>query len=144
MADLRSFNANQITPTDMLETVPSGNYVVEIIDSEYKPTKAGSGSYLQFTLQIADGPCRDRLLWVRLNLKNLSPTIVRLAEQQLAAIYRAVDVSQVTDSSELHHRPFSVRVLKQSVRHSGESRNTVVGFRRLSASERLDDPVVVS
>ena len=47
MANLRGFNANNVDPTTEFEPVPSGKYLAVIIDSEEKPNKAGTGTYLQ-------------------------------------------------------------------------------------------------
>ena len=56
MADLGNFNANQVEPTTEFETIPAGRYQAMIVESEMKPTKSGSGSYLQLTFQIVEGP----------------------------------------------------------------------------------------
>jgi len=40
-----------------------------------KPTKTGSGTYLELTFQVIEGQYKNRLLWSRLNLSN--PTIRR-------------------------------------------------------------------
>ena len=70
MADLRGFDATQVEPTTNFEPVPAGKYEAVITESEMKPTKSGSGSYLQLSFQIVDGPFKNRLLWSRLNLSN--------------------------------------------------------------------------
>ncbi|MDW8243018.1 MAG: hypothetical protein RMJ88_07375 [Thermogemmata sp.] len=35
-----------------------------------KPSKPGTGSYLQLAFQIIEGPYKNRFLWTRLNLEN--------------------------------------------------------------------------
>ena len=79
MANLKGFNANEVEPADELEPIPTGKYVAVITDSEMKPTKSGSGNYLQLTFQVIEGEYANRLLWVRLNLENPNSTAVEIA-----------------------------------------------------------------
>jgi hypothetical protein len=67
MANLNNFNANQVEPSSNLEAIPAGKYLAVITESELKPTKSGSGSYLQLTFQILEGEYKGRFLWSRLN-----------------------------------------------------------------------------
>jgi hypothetical protein len=57
MADLRGFDANQVEPSSDFEPVPAGKYLAVITESEMKPTKAGTGHYLQLT--FACGPAKS-------------------------------------------------------------------------------------
>lgn len=110
MARLNNFDARKIGGDNPLEPVPSGMYTVAIIDSEWKGTKSGIGRYLQLCMEVRAGDYLGRLLWSRLNLDNPNKTIVGLAEKDLASICRAVGVMQVEDTSQLHSRPFMIRV----------------------------------
>ena len=47
MANLQGFDANTVEPADDLDPIPDGKYIAVITDSEMKPTKAGTGNYLQ-------------------------------------------------------------------------------------------------
>ncbi len=62
MANLNNFNANQVEPTSNLEAIPAGKYLAVITESELKPTKSGSGSYLQLTFQVLEGEYKGRFL----------------------------------------------------------------------------------
>ena len=70
MANLNGFDANNVDPATDFEPIPAGKYLAVITDSEMKPTKSGSGHYLELTFQVIDGPFKNRLLWSRLNLDN--------------------------------------------------------------------------
>ena len=72
MPSLNGFNASEVGPAADFEPIAPGSYTAVITESETKPTKAGTGSYLQFTFQIVDGEHKGRLLWARLNLDNPS------------------------------------------------------------------------
>jgi hypothetical protein len=62
MANLGNFNANNVEPATDFEPIPSGKYLAVIVSSEMKPTKSGSGSYLELQFQLLDGPFKGRLL----------------------------------------------------------------------------------
>ena len=63
MADLNGFDADTVEPTTDFETIPAGKYEAVITESEFKPTKAGTGNYLQLTFQVIAGPYKNRFLW---------------------------------------------------------------------------------
>jgi len=92
MADLRGFDANQVEPSADFETLPAGKYEAVITESEMKPTKAGTGHYLQLTFQIIEGEFKNRFLWARLNLDNPNATAVQIARAELSATRSAPTV----------------------------------------------------
>ena len=128
MAHLNGFDANTVEPSDDLEPIPAGKYVAVITDSEMKPTKAGTGNYLQLTFQIVEGEYANRLLWVRLNLDNPNATAVEIARRELSAICRSVGVLVPTDSSDLHNLPCCVHVRVKRRNDTGELQNEIKGY----------------
>lgn len=128
MANLNNFNANQVEPSSNLEAIPAGKYLAVITESELKPTKSGSGSYLQLTFQILDGEYKGRFLWSRLNLHNANPTAVKIAQAELSAICRAVGVLTPGDSVELHNLPLVINVKCRKREDSGDVTNEIRGF----------------
>jgi len=128
MANLNNFNANQVEPSSNLEAIPAGKYLAVITESELKPTKSGSGSYLQLTFQILEGEYKGRFLWSRLNLHNANPTAVKIAQAELSAICRAVGVLTPGDSVELHNLPLVINVKCRKREDSGDVTNEIRGF----------------
>ncbi len=104
------FNASDVDPAVGFDPVPAGRYTAIITESEMKPTKAGTGQYLQLTFQIIEGEYQGRLVWARLNLQNPSEMAVKIARAELSAICRAVNVMVPRDSLELHNLPLSISV----------------------------------
>jgi len=104
MANLNGFDASQVEPADDLEPIPAGNYCAVIVESEMKPTKSGTGSYLELKFQIIEGQYTNRLLWTRLNLDNPNDTAVHMARRELSAICRAVGVMAPNGSLWLNFR----------------------------------------
>jgi len=134
MADLNGFNANQVEPTTEFEPIPAGKYLAMITDSEMKPTKSGSGSYLQLTFQILEGEYKGRFVWARLNLNNANATAVQIARSELSAICRAIGVMTPNDSVELHNLPLVITVKCKKREDSGEVSNEVKGFAKREAA----------
>lgn len=109
MANL-AFDATAVDTSSDYDLLPAGDYLAVITDSEEKTTKAGTGSYIELSLEIIDGPKKGRKLWDRLNLNNPNPKAVTIAQQTLARICLALDMDGVGDSSELHNKPLMIRV----------------------------------
>lgn len=130
MADLQGFDANEVEPTSDFEAIPAGKYVAVITESEKKPTKAGTGQYLQLTFQIIEGPHSNRILWARLNLDNPNATAVAIAKAELSAVCRAVGVMAPKDSVELHNLPLVIHVRCRRRDDTGDITNEIRGYSR--------------
>jgi hypothetical protein len=137
MADLTGFNAREVEPTDDFSPLPAGRYPVVITESELKPNKAGTGSYLQFAFVVIDGDYKGRYLWARLNLIHPNNVAVDLARAELSAICRAVGVMEPSDSSDLHDLPLMVTVKCRKRPDDGEITNEIKGY---SACDRDEGP----
>lgn len=109
MAQL-NFDATTVEPSQSMEPLPDGWYTVQATASEMKPTKDGTGAYLEMTLKVIEAPYQNRQLFYRLNLKNNNPVAQEIAYKQLSAICHATGVIQVADSQQLHGLPFKVKV----------------------------------
>jgi len=128
MANLNGFNAHEVEPNASFEPIPAGKYLAAITESEMKPTKNGSGSYLQMTFTILEGEYKNRILWARLNLNNANATAVKIARSELSAICHAVGVLQPKDSVELHNIPLLITVKVKKRSDNDELTNEVKGY----------------
>lgn len=133
MANLNGFDANRVDPASNFDPLPAGKYLAAIIESEMKPTKSGTGNYLQLTFQVLDGPHKGRLLWARLNLDNPNATAVQIAQGELSAICRAVGVLVPHDSVELHNLPLVISVRCKKRADTGEITNEIGGYAKKEA-----------
>jgi hypothetical protein len=134
MANLNGFNATEVEPTTSFEPLPAGKYLAAITESEMKPTKSGSGSYLQLTFTILEGEYKNRVLWARLNLNNPNATAVKIARSELSAICHAVGVMQPRDSVDLHNLPLVITVKLKKRDDTGELTNEIKGYTRKDAA----------
>ena len=128
MADLRGFDAKEVDPASDFDPVPAGKYVAAIIASEMKPTKAGTGQFLELTFQVLEGDYKNRLLWTRLNLDNPNATAVQIARAELSAICRAIGVMAPNDSVELHDLPLVINVRCKRRDDTGDITNEIKGY----------------
>lgn len=90
--------------------LPTGEYLVQIVDSDLKPTKNNAGHYLELTLEVMDGPHKGRKAWDRLNLDNPNAQAVEIANRTFSSIREATGVTNPRDSQELHYKPIVIRV----------------------------------
>jgi len=134
MANLNGFNANNVDPATDYEAIPAGKYLAIISNSEMKPTKSGSGTYLELCFQLIDGPYKNRLLWSRLNLSNPHNQAVQIAQGELSAICRAVGVMQPKDSAELHNLPLQISVKCKKREDTGDVVNEIKGYAKKEAA----------
>lgn len=128
MANLNGFNAHEVDPNTAFEPLPAGKYLAAITESVQKPTKDGSGSYLELTFEVVEGDFRGRKVWDRLCVNHPNATTVKIARGNLSAICRATGVMQPRDSVELHNIPLLITVKCKTRQDTGELTNEVKGY----------------
>jgi hypothetical protein len=137
-----AFDANSVQPSTAYEALPQGDYEVMIVDSNMEGNKAGTGQFLKLQLQVISGLRTNAVLFVRLNLINPNPKAVEIAQRDLSAICHAVGVLQVTDSAQLHNRPFIAKVTVKDDPQYGLS-NEVKGYKPMGQAQQ-PAPVAVA
>lgn len=110
MADIGSFDANDVKPQQDFTPIPPGKYAAMIVESDLKPNKAGTGHFLELVWEIIDGEYEGRKVWSRLNLDNPTEKAVEIARSELSSICHALDKLVIADSSELHDKPCYISV----------------------------------
>ena len=136
MANLGNFDATQVQPNQPFEVIPGGKYPVQIVASEMRPTKDGSGQYLWLEEEIIDGEFKGRKLWDRLNLSNHNAQAVEIAERALSAICHAVGELHVADSEQLHFKPMIATVRVRPARDQYEASNEIRGYEPMIGAAR--------
>ena len=131
-----TFDAASVEPNAPLEALPPGDYKVQILQSEMRATKAGTGQMLWLDMEVLDGPLQGRHVYDQLNLINPNPTAEEIAQRTLSAICHAVGKLQVSDSDELHFLPMVVKV---AVKPNGY--NEVKGYKPVKQVAAAGTPV---
>ena len=138
MAQL-NFDASTVSPSESIEAIPAGWYNAQIDQSEMKPTKDGSGAYLELRFSVLDGQYANRKVFSRLNLRNANAVAQEIAYKQLSAICHATGVLQVQDSQQLHGRPLKIKVKVRAASGDYEASNEISSFKNIN--EQVDGPV---
>lgn len=136
MAQLNDpFDATGVAPAAPLDLLPPGRYVAQIVNSEMRATRTGSGQYLWLELDILEGQHQGRKIWDQINLVNQNQQTVEIAQRTRSAICHAVGELQVSDSEQLHFRPLQVTLAveadsreKHLPPHEQRKQNRVKGY----------------
>ena len=124
---LITFDATAVEPDAGFVPIPAGTYVAQIIDSDVKTTKAGTGQYLQLTWKVLDGPYHGRLVFDRLNIRNSNQTAEQIGQKALSSLCHVTGVLRLQDSSQLHSKPVQVRVTIRKDAEYGDQ-NEIKGY----------------
>lgn len=102
------FNAAAVEPTAPMGAVPAGTYNVQLEDAKVIPVKSdASQSQYELTFVIIDGQYKGRKGWMYLNIHNPDEQKRAMAQADLSAICRAVNVIQLNDMEQLCGRPLT-------------------------------------
>jgi hypothetical protein len=107
-------------------------YQVIVIESAIKPTLAGTGEYIELTLQVVDGEFAGRRVWDRLNVNNPNKTAEDIAKRQLQELCLAASVANLTETEQLHDIPVLAEI---DLDRKDQSRNRVMGYQAIGGSK---------
>lgn len=132
MAQL-NFDASQVAPNaGTPDPIPAGWYNAQIDESEMKPTKDGTGTYLQLRFSVVDGQYANRKIYARLNLRNSNPVAQEIAYGELSAICHATGVMQLQDSQQLHGIPMKIKVKLRPAKDGYDASNEIGGYKHIN------------
>lgn len=97
-------------PQSEYKLLPEGDYVVQVVGSEIKPTAKG-GTQLVIDFTVVGSTYDSCVLRERLNIVNDNQTAVEIAFQTLAKIVTASGLEAINDSSELHGKKMMAKVV---------------------------------
>lgn len=127
MASLgKIFDTTNQQGQDTYSLLPAGDYSMQIVQSEVRPTRDGSNKYVWFELDILDGEYAGRKFWERLNLWSDNETAKKIANQTLVSLTRACGFVTIEDTEELHFRPFQVKMRVKKNGKTGELENSAI------------------
>jgi hypothetical protein len=127
MANLNGFDANTVENVSF-EPIAAGRYPAVMADSELKANKEATGKYLECKFEIIEGEYKGRHIWARLSLEHKNELTARIARSQLAAICKAVGITQPRDSVELHNLPLIINVKVKKRTDNGELANDIKSY----------------
>jgi hypothetical protein len=105
-----SFNSQQHTPQyGGASVLPAGKYkgvVVNSFTDNVEKNGVVTGGYLAFELTPIEGQFSGTKHVDRINLHNINPKVVEIANKQLSAYCHVLGKFQFNDTAELHNIPF--------------------------------------
>lgn len=121
----RQFNAHEFDPASSGNQLPVSDakgHLCIITNSEFKASKSNSNNgYVEFTLEVVDGPSKGASGAWRLNLFHENPKTVDIANSQLSALCHVTGQMLISDTTQLHNIPFrAVVVAKPFKNEKGE------------------------
>jgi hypothetical protein len=114
--------------TPDFQPLPPGWYDAQIVNSEIKTTKAGTGKYIQLQIEILGPTHSGRMIWDRLNFDNPSATAVSIAKAAIKALCKATNVAELSDTEQLHGKPFSCKLAIRPAQGEWEASNDVKAY----------------
>jgi len=129
-----NFDSTSVVPsTGVMDAMPAGWYIAAMDQSDSKPTKDGSGMYLELRFDILDGQYKGRKVFARLNVKNNNPQAVEIAYKDLAAICHAVGAVGLVQSTDmLHGRPLKLKLKVRPATGEYEANNEISAYRNVN------------
>ena len=130
--DATEFETEQRDYTEL----PNGTYKLEVEDSDVVPTSKGDGVILKTTLSVVEPEqFKGRKLFNNYNLENKNPVAQKIGEEQFASLCRAIGVSSVNDSEDLHFHPFMAQIGLGKPQYEKDGRGNV-------KNDANDNPII--
>jgi len=142
--DLNGFNALEIEPATSYDPIPADWYKAVITETEEKPTKAQTGSYLQLTIEVIEGQHQGRRVFERLNLKNPNVVAVEIAQRSLSSICRSIGVNNPQNSEELMDKPLMIKVAVKPAQGEYGASNEIKGYDAVGGATTAPAPADVA
>jgi len=142
--DLNGFNALEIEPATSYDPIPADWYKAVITETEEKPTKAQTGSYLQLTIEVIEGQHQGRRVFERLNLKNPNSVAVEIAQRSLSSICRSIGVNNPQNSEELMDKPLMIKVAVKPAQGEYGASNEIKGYDAVGGATTAPAPAAVA
>lgn len=109
--------------------LPLGIYSLEVSASDVVATKAGNGTILKLTYDvIAPEDFKGRRIFGNINLENTNSTAQEIGQRELAMLCRAVGLSEISDSEELHFIAFTAKVGLEKPQAGYSQRNKITKY----------------
>lgn len=123
------FSIEGINMDSSYEPLPDGEYTAIIETSNIANNKSNTGEVLTLGLSIVDGNFKGRKLFDRLNIKHEKENVQEIAHKILARVVESCGLVKISDTSELHNKPLTIRVSIENNPTYGKQ-NRIKGYSR--------------
>lgn len=126
MSSIR-FNASSFAPVAAAALLKPGDYDARIMQSEIMPVRSGDGRAIQVAFEMLSPEHEGRIVWSRIHFETQDRLVRDIASRELAALCKAVGVSELTDTEQLLHKCLRV-TLGIKPRRDGDMTNVVRAY----------------
>jgi hypothetical protein len=119
-----SFNPDA-EPSSGYRPLPEGDYVLEMVESDYLPTIDGLGMILKTKCQVVGGDFDLRPYYINYVLEHADEARQKIGQRDFAGLRRATGVLELSDSEEIHFKTFSVKIGVKARKETGELENVI-------------------
>lgn len=124
-----AFDVNSIPEQEnSFDPIPEGWYDAIIAKAEVKPTKDGTGKYINVRYDVLGPTHQGRVVFSIVNIRNKSAQAQSIGVQQLGSIMRAIGLNRVDDTDQLIGGTLQIKVTIRK-QEGYEPTNDVRGFK---------------
>lgn len=117
------------------EPIPAGWYQVQIERAETKPTKDGTGAYINVQMKVMGPSYAGRIIFGRINYKSNSEQAEQIGRRLLDSLRRAVRIDRLVDSDQIVGAIVEAKIgIQVSKDPQYEDKNDVKQFREISGN----------
>jgi|13_taG_2_1085334.scaffolds.fasta_scaffold09548_5 hypothetical protein len=127
LSDLQ-FNRNA-EPAQDFSPLPMGEYLAQVVASEIKDTKSGTGKYVKLQWQVTDGQHAGRVIFANYNIINANPKAQEIGEREFAAACQGLGKVGVNDTEELHAIPCVIKLKIEPERNGYGPSNRITSYK---------------
>ena len=122
------FNSSNVV--EFSNTIPEADYLCEVIKSELKENKKGTGEYLNWTFKVIDGDHSGFILYDLQNIKHNNPRAQAMGQRKLVELQEACGFPDgISDSVELHGIPICISVVTRPAADGFPAKSEPKSFR---------------
>ena len=100
-------------------------------DSETRATKSGTGLGINLTFEVlSEGPAKGRKVFAWINYENASAKAQQIGREELASLCKAVGVTELEDTVQLHNLPLLITV---GLDRNDPTKNVIKAYKAKSA-----------
>lgn len=138
-----NINLDEINESEALgnkEPAPAGWYMLRVVDSEIRETKAGTGQYVSYEFEIVDLPGKKH--WENYNFDNPSEVAQRIALAQLKCLAMACGKAggTLSDFSQLHGKAFDAELRILPAQNGYGPKNQIAKYRAIERKQPAPEP----
>lgn len=112
-------------PSSGYTLLPPGDYTMEIVETDYGPNNAGTGTILKCKAQVVGGEYDGKPYYINFNLEHEKPVTQEIGQRDFAALRRATGVLRPQNTADLHFKAFDVTVGITKRKDNGEDQNAI-------------------